>query len=61
LTEAGPHLVQAVLAVARLVFYPPMSGPVEKSLRGAVQLTGSVPVAQVRGETRQAEAGVGQT
>jgi hypothetical protein len=61
LAEAGAHLVEAVLAVARLGFLPSTSGPVKKGLRGAVHLAGPVPVAQVGGEAGQAEAGVRQT
>ena len=61
LAEAGTRLVEAVLAVARLAFFPPMSGPVKKGIRGAVQLACPVPVALVGGEAGQAEAGVGQT
>lgn len=45
LAEVRTHLVEAVLAVARLALFPPLSGLVKKGLRGAVQLTGSVPVA----------------
>src|SRR5580692_3481796 len=61
LAEAGTYLVQAVLAVARLASLPLFSCLVEKGLRGAVQLAGPAPIAQVAGETCQAEAGVGQT
>jgi hypothetical protein len=61
LAKAGTHLVEAVLAVARLALYPPFSRAVKKGLRGAVQFTGPVPVAQIGGEARQAEDRVSQT
>jgi hypothetical protein len=45
LAEVLTHLLEAVLAVARLALFPPLSGLVKKGLRGAVQLTGLAPVA----------------
>jgi hypothetical protein len=45
LAEVRTYLVQAVLAEARLAWFPPLSGPVKKGLRGAVQHRRSVPVA----------------
>ena len=61
LAEAGTHLVQAVLAVARIGCWPRYSRPVQKGLCGPVQHAGPVPVAHVSGETCQAEAVAGQT
>ena len=59
--EVGAHLVEAVLEVARFKFSPRLSSPVEEGLRSAVERSRAVPVASVRGQARQAEAGVGDT
>jgi len=59
--EVGAHLVEAVLEIARFKFSPRLSSPVEEGLRSAVERSRAVPVASVRGQARQAEAGVGDT
>src|SRR6516225_4448503 len=61
LAEVGAHLVEAVPAVARLELLPRLFGWVERGLREAVEHGRPVPVARVRGQARQAEAGVGDT
>ena len=59
--EVGTHLVEAVLAVVRFKFLPRLPDWVEGALRDAVEHGCLVPVARVRGEACQAEAGVSNT
>lgn len=59
LAEKGTYLAVAFLAIARFGFLRWFSGLVKKGLRGAVQVADPVPVAQVRGDARQAEDGGG--
>jgi hypothetical protein len=47
IAQARTQLAEALPAVARLGFFPLFSCPVEEGLRGAVQLRGAVPVADV--------------
>ena len=60
LAEGGGHRVEAVPAVVRFGFWPWFSRAVKEGLRGAVKLCGPARVAQVRGDTCQAQAGVGE-
>ena len=52
--------IEVFLAIARFGVLPGFAGPVEKGLRGAVEHTGSGPLAAVGGQARQAEGGVGE-
>jgi hypothetical protein len=56
IAKAHTQLAEAIPTVARLAFLPSLSRSVKDGLRGAVQLCGAAPVAEVGGHAGQAEA-----
>jgi hypothetical protein len=60
LVQVSEHAIQAVPAVACVQVLPRQPGPVLEGLRDAVQQGRPVPVARVRGQAGQTEAGGGE-
>src|SRR5262249_35172515 len=60
LAEPGTDPVEAVPAGAHFGLLPGFSGSLDQGLRGAVKLGCPIPVGHIPGDTRQAEAGIGE-